>query len=202
MENIITTFQDNPRLGLLVPPTPIHSNYSTTSGNEWSNNYLHTKELAIKLNINVDINIDKPPISPLGTIFWYRSEALKTLFDANFQYEDFPKEPIQEPDGTITHAIERLYPFVAQQAGFYTGWVLSDTFAKLELTNLNKMLRDYNRLLIWKFGPNTRQKYLDIIANLDPSLILRVYRSLKRVIRKIGGEQGYNLVKNLWIRIK
>ena len=52
-----------------------------------------------------------------GTMFWYRPDALKPLFDLNLQYEDFPEEPIGV-GGTIPHAIERLPGFVVQNNGY------------------------------------------------------------------------------------
>jgi rhamnosyltransferase len=200
VENIITTFQDNPRLGLLVPPIPIHSHFFSVLGNEWQANWEYVQLLAKRLKILVDIDKAKPPISPLGGVYWYKSEALKILFNANFQYEDFPEEPIKETDGTIMHAIERVYQFAAQQAGFYTGWVIADTFAKMEITNLSKMLRDYNQLLIWKFGPNTRYKYMHLIAtsrNRGEASIILWKENMKRVLRKVLGRQVYGGLKRM-----
>lgn len=52
-----------------------------------------------------------------GTMFWYKPDALKPLFDLDLQYEDFPEEPIGV-GGTIAHAIERLPGFVVQNSGY------------------------------------------------------------------------------------
>ena len=54
---------------------------------------------------------------PGGTMFWARPEALKLLFDLGLDGNDYPDEPVPL-DGTILHAIERLLPFVARQAGY------------------------------------------------------------------------------------
>lgn len=40
------------------------------------------------------------------------------------------------------HALERCYPFVAQQAGYYSAWLMSDRFAAMMVTNQYKTLRD------------------------------------------------------------
>ncbi len=45
---------------------------------------------------------------PQGTMFWCRTDMLKDLLAMNFTYEDFPQEPIP-PNGTIAHALERLF---------------------------------------------------------------------------------------------
>ena len=53
---------------------------------------------------------------PLGTMFWARPHALRPLLALNLAWEDYPIEPIAE-DGTLLHALERLLPFAARQAG-------------------------------------------------------------------------------------
>ncbi|MFD2881108.1 rhamnan synthesis F family protein [Paenibacillus rhizoplanae] len=55
----------------------------------------------------------------------------------------FPKEP-NNNDGTILHAIERIYPFVAQHEGYYPAWLMADSYARIEVTNLYYMLRTIN----------------------------------------------------------
>lgn len=52
-----------------------------------------------------------------GNMFWYRPQALKSLFDLNLQFSDFPVEPIGV-GGTVAHAIERLPAFVCQATGY------------------------------------------------------------------------------------
>lgn len=52
-----------------------------------------------------------------GTMFWYNPKALKSLFDLNLSYEDFPEEPIGV-GGTIAHAIERLPVYVCHESGY------------------------------------------------------------------------------------
>lgn len=144
VNNVIKTFEDNPRLGLLTPAPPVHAEYFPTMGNEWSVNFKNTKKLAKKLDIHVPMSPDLPPISALGCFFWYRPKAMKKLYDRNFSFEDFPEEPMKKTDGTILHAIERLYSFAVQDAGYYPAWCFSDSIASMEITNLYFMLRELN----------------------------------------------------------
>ncbi len=135
IENVIKTFEENPRLGMLAPPVPNHAHYYPTTGKgEWGDNYQVTKEWAQKLGFNVDIDNSKEPVAPLGSMFWVRTKALKGLFDHDWQYEEFPEEPI-ETDATVLHALERLYPFCVQSEGYYSGWLMADSFARIEITN-------------------------------------------------------------------
>jgi rhamnosyltransferase len=165
VENVVDVFEKNPRLGLLSPPPPGFADYYFTFGFAWGGNYPVTKKLADELNLNVPISQDKEPIAPLGTMFWFRPQALKILFDRDWDYSDFPKEP-NAKDGTLLHAIERIYPFVTQQAGYYPAWILVDTFAKLEVTNLNFMLGELNKKLFQIYGFNTHHGLIDTMNSL------------------------------------
>ena len=151
VNNVITTFANNPRLGLLMPPVPNHSafNYRVVDG--WSGNYERVVELAKKLDLSVDISRDKDPIAPLGTEFWFRPKAMKKLFDVNWKYTDFPEEP-NGCDGTILHAIERCYGFVCQDAGYYSAYGMIDSFAAIEFTNVNFMLKEACASINCMFG--------------------------------------------------
>ena len=54
---------------------------------------------------------------PSGSMFWARSAALKPLLDLRLSLEDFATEQGQV-DGTLAHAIERLFYIACEQAGF------------------------------------------------------------------------------------
>lgn len=145
--NVLNCFLDNPRLGLLVPPVPSHGDFFPTLGLEWSMNFENTEALARKLKIAVPMDGMKEPIAPLGTFFWFRPSAFKYLYDYDWKYEDFPKEP-NNIDGTLLHAVERIYPFAVQQAGYYPAMVMVDKFAGIEVNNLEYYVREYNRVLL------------------------------------------------------
>ena len=143
VENILYKFETNPRLGMIMPPPPNHGPWWNVLGCEWFSNLDNTVELAEKLNLNCSICWQREPISPLGTMFWFRPMALKKLFDYGWKYEDFPEEP-NENDGTLLHAVERVYGYVVQDSGHYCAWAMTDTFSRIELTNLYYMLRSAN----------------------------------------------------------
>ena len=109
----------------------------------WGPNFERTKTLLEKeLNLSVPIDESRAPIAPLGTMFWFRPAALKPLFDHDWQWEDFPPEP-NNIDGTILHAIERAYGYVAQASGYFCGWLFSDSFARIEITSLSHYVQDF-----------------------------------------------------------
>jgi hypothetical protein len=53
---------------------------------------------------------------PVGTMFWARVEALRPLFELGLAFEDYPTEPLPY-DGSVLHALERLFPLVAESRG-------------------------------------------------------------------------------------
>lgn len=144
VHNVLALFKKNERAGLLMPPPPNHAEYYITMGLEWGINYENTKKLLSDLGIVAPINERKEPISALGSYFWARTDAIKPVFDAKtWTYDDFPEEPIAD-DGTFMHALERVYPFAAQSRGYYAGWIFKDSFAAMEITNLNHMVHELN----------------------------------------------------------
>lgn len=183
VENLIGIFENNPRLGMLVPPPPGFADYYFTYGFPWGANYKVTKELADNLGLKVQMSQEKDPIAPLGTMFWFRPKALKLLFDRGWDYADFPKEPNTQ-DGTLLHAIERVYPFVSQQAGYYSAWVLADTFVKLEITNMNFMLGELNKKAFKIYGFNSHYGLISTMQStiMDGSAKTNIDTALKALL--------------------
>lgn len=166
VSNVLSVMDENPRIGLLTPPPPNHGDYYITLGLEWSNNYENTVALAKELGINVNMNQNKEPIAPLGGFFWARTSALKPLFSKKWEYDDFICSKGQA-DGTLAHAIERIYPFSVQAAGYYPAWIMSDMGAATEITNLNYMLHALNDVIFFKGQGAGR--LLDVVQNIDKS---------------------------------
>lgn len=163
VQNILSLFDRQPHLGILCPPTPNHSDYYGGLGCEWGPNFDNTEKLMERLGISCPMSRDKEPVAPLGTMFWFRPAALEKLTSFGWRYEDFPKEP-NAVDGTFLHAVERVYPFVAQAAGYFSAWVVSDDYARTELTNLTYMLRGINTRAVQLFG---YKDYTGLVLTMD-----------------------------------
>ncbi len=147
VNNIIRLFYENPRLGILSPPPPHHGDYFFTLGLDWGANYTQTKLLSDRLGFQAPIAPDKMPIAPLGTCFWFRGRALKPLADHHWNYSEFPPEP-NNPDGTLLHAIERIYSYASVEAGLYPAFLLSDRYAGTEYSSMRHYVREFNKLCI------------------------------------------------------
>ncbi len=168
VQNVLQTFADNPRLGILSPTPPFHASIYQTLGREWILNYENTVALAKEHGITVPIEDDKPPLAPLGTMFWFRGKALAHLCEKNLSYDDFPPEP-NNLNGTVLHAYERLYPYAAQNAGYFPGHLLSHPYGVLQLNAQYHMLVGLNRRILDKVGLK-HEKYSEVIGTLDKHL--------------------------------
>ena len=151
IQNILNLFQQNENIGLLVPPEPIGEYFNAWyMNNGWGRNYEKTKKLAEELKLVCDIDAALPPIT-LGTAFWCKVDALKKLFERNWKYDDFDEEPLAI-DGTISHAIERIFAYVAQDAGYDTGTIMTTSYAAHQMNFLQHSMESAGKLLKEELG--------------------------------------------------
>lgn len=159
--NVISILKRNKKIGILVPPIPYtkHLNYGYV--NTWGLNFENTKKLANDLLLKSDLDDSKPPIT-LGTVFWAKRSSIEKLLCYQWNYMDFKQEPMED-DGTISHAVERIFPFVAQDAGFYTGWVMTDEFAQRQMEKQYHIIMNTYDLLKRFYG-------ISLISQVDECL--------------------------------
>ena len=146
VHNILGLFSRNPRIGLLMPPPPIFSNWdSCIVGNEWAGNRKWAKELYRRLDLHVPF--DEHPDAPYGSMFWVRGKAMAPFYRYSWSIEDFPEEPLRVADGTILHALERMYPMIVQEAGFFSGWIMPSSEAGINYDNIYFSLQQREAVL-------------------------------------------------------
>ena len=138
-------FHINNKIGLLMPPEPIgkviRSFYSTT----WGDNFENTEKLLNQLNNRCELSRTKGP-SALSTVFWARRVALEKLLDISWKYEDFPDEPMPI-DGTMSHAIERAFEYIVEDAGYSVNTIMTDQYAAGLLEEMQADMRAMFELL-------------------------------------------------------
>ncbi|MCI8770641.1 MAG: hypothetical protein HFH73_05745 [Lachnospiraceae bacterium] len=134
---VLALLKHEKRLGYLTVPAPYHSFYYETVAKAWAKSYEVTKDLAEKLQLDVEISDQFQPFA-LGNAFWCKTDALKDIVHYEFQTDDFSEEPMPR-DGTVSHALERIMIFAAQNAGYYSGIIENAEYAGRELSNKNYM---------------------------------------------------------------
>lgn len=198
VSNVLELFATEPRLGLLTPPQPNHAEYFPGYGFNWGKNFTNTEKLLQDLQIKVPLTVEKEAIAPLGTMFWFRPAALRPLFDYDWDWDNFPPEP-NNIDGTLLHAVERAYGYVAQSSGYFTAWLYSDRFAEVELTNLEfytrKMIKGISPNVI-SDNPGTFFNSIQIIGSIRLTLLKVAWKIVPRPFRPLA-KKTYRSLKKL-----
>lgn len=165
VDNVMDIFAKNPQVGLLVPPEPIGADIHTWYINTWFSNFEPTVTLADKLNLDCEISCENAPIT-IGTVFWTRSPALKKLLETEWRYEDFPPEPMPV-DGTLGHAVERVLAYVAQDAGYDTGTIMTAPYAEKQLAMAQEHMYKTYRILDRHWGVGSLRDLRRMDANYN-----------------------------------
>lgn len=90
---------------------------------KWGANYNATRKLLARM----EIEIDKTNLLefPSGSMFWSRSKAIEPILKLNMNLEEFSEEAGQV-DGTLAHAVERSFLYMAESVGFQWAKVSTD----------------------------------------------------------------------------
>ncbi len=109
LDRIITAMSEAPDLGIVFPDDP------GIVG--WTKNRRQAEDLATRMGLG---QLPEKIDFPVGTMFWARSAVLKKFVDMNLGWEDYPAEPLPI-DGSMLHAIERMFGVVPAEIGMQTG---------------------------------------------------------------------------------
>lgn len=212
IENVRSLFAKEERLGIAVPPSPTHSTFYKEVGGEWGirENLPHVRELLDSMGLNVPLRSDKPPVFPKGSVFWFRCNALRPLFEKEWRIEDFPDEPHEFDSGTIFEMVERAYPLVAQAMGYYPTVILTPEYASCELTHMTYETQQYFRLTA-QLKPRSvrsstseiqRRRFLALVKSSDNGTSAESARgkwreTLKKLIRALLPIGLWNLLRKM-----
>ncbi|WP_269901136.1 rhamnan synthesis F family protein [Paenalcaligenes faecalis] len=109
---IVSAMQKDPELGMVFPDDP--------NVLDWGEN----REYADLLMEYMGLDAQQLPTTyfkfPVGTMFWIRAAALAPLVELGFDWDDYPAEPLIQ-DGSILHALERLFGIMPKLVGLKTG---------------------------------------------------------------------------------
>lgn len=112
---ILGIFQADAKLGLVYPE-------SFASVPLWSHTWLSNGPVceALARRLGVTLDAQRYIDFPAGSMFWARVDALRPLYELDFPLSAFPPEQGQV-DGTLQHAVERLFGVITRHQGFRLG---------------------------------------------------------------------------------
>ncbi|MBU2977233.1 rhamnan synthesis F family protein [Alteromonas sp. C1M14] len=111
VKSVLRLFDEHKELGTYYPS----SFWMMPSWvNHWTCNKPHAEGFVNDWGL--DINDDFVNY-PVGGMFWARPKAIKPILNKNYQYDDFPAEPLPN-DGSWLHALERVIGLLAEKQGF------------------------------------------------------------------------------------
>jgi lipopolysaccharide biosynthesis protein len=111
VESILAVFEAEPETGMLFPQ---HLE-AVRNWTGWEGNFRIAKRLTRHWGVRLKRR-DKLDF-PSGSMFWARPAALQPIISLGLRANDFPVEPLMN-DGTICHAIERLFALSTEHAGY------------------------------------------------------------------------------------
>ena len=112
VSEILNLFETNGQLGIVMPENmDFVQNFI-----EWGSNQDIARTLMQRIHCEIELP-DDPIMFPAGDMFWMRTKAVSNLFDTS-RFEDLVPEEAGQIDGTLMHAVERSWLYVAESNGY------------------------------------------------------------------------------------
>jgi glycosyltransferase involved in cell wall biosynthesis/ubiquinone/menaquinone biosynthesis C-methylase UbiE len=105
LDSILCSMVADPGIGIVFPDDP-----HVVS---WTKNRKHAEALADRMNY---ADLPEEVNFPIGSMFWIRSSVLSKFVGLGLAWDDFAPEPLPV-DGTMIHAIERLFGVIPGKMG-------------------------------------------------------------------------------------
>jgi glycosyltransferase involved in cell wall biosynthesis len=105
LDSIIAAVTSDPTIGIVFPDDP--------NVMSWTQNQKYANKLSRSMNLG---DLPEHFNFPIGSMFWIRSSVLSKFVALDLTWDDYPAEPLPI-DGTILHAIERLFGVVPMMQG-------------------------------------------------------------------------------------
>ena len=176
VDELYDWFATDPQLGIVVPPV-IHM-YYPTMGHAWLGNRGLAERLADRLGLSVPFD-DNTPVAPYGSMFVARREVLAPWLSLGLTWEDFP-DGTGYVDGTLAHAVERMFCYVAAGTGRYTGTALGAAAGGIEYGFL-----EYKLQAVGSRMPAYAIDQVGYLAGRRPSWRSELARRLPAVARRL-----------------
>lgn len=150
INNVIRMFEQEPRLGLVVPPPPKNERYYRLVNESWKSCYKNVRRFLKEMDQCVPIDPQKSPLIPYGLTFWVRPKAILPLLEKDWRFEDFEKE--NNGKRIVSEILKHSLSLVAQAQGFYSTTIMTPAYAEGELTRMTETAHSYIDLTLQYVG--------------------------------------------------
>ncbi len=151
VNNVIASFEENERLGMLVPPVPNHGILFEKQADGWQNSFEEVSRFLNNNGTHVSCKKQEAPQAPFGGSFWLRTKAFPRLSGKSVDVRD--------------NIFRMALVYLVQEQGYYSGICYNNEFAAIETTNLDYVMRELNKAVFEKYGPNFHNVVVNRIRN-------------------------------------
>jgi FMN phosphatase YigB (HAD superfamily) len=143
---ILGMFQAMPHLGMIYPE-------SFASVPWWAHTWLSNAECARELGNRLGIGIDPTAYLdyPAGSMFWARTDALRSLYELELSLDAFPPERGQT-DGTTQHVVERMLGLIVRHRNMVLGILPADGSTSLRSEGERNWMSYFSAPVTHKIG--------------------------------------------------
>lgn len=145
--NILREFECDGCLGMLSVPEPFWGEFISIIENGWESSFCDTDMLAERLNLTCRPIRCYPPIA-IGTAFWAKTDAILPVLNEVFTTGEFPEDGV----GSLSYAVERIFPYAVQSRGYYTGIAETKSFCVFKISYLQNLVMRTEKLLRRRFN--------------------------------------------------
>lgn len=171
VQNILGLFKREPWVGIAMPPA-VHIGYPTL-GHGWFMNRERALTIARYLDFKIPLD-HETPIATYGSMFWFRPESLKKLFEYKWTWSDFDEK--HYGDGDLPHVLERLLTYCAQDAGYLSKCVMTPAQVAKNYVKLEYKLQAISSC--FPTGDLREQMKIARTARFTSGVIISIKRSL------------------------
>ena len=154
--NVLDIFENENRIGLMVPPLPVYGNYFENLGDGYAGHFGEAVKLARELGVSFPVSDKNPPAYSLGGGFWAKSEVLKAAAEKLSGHG--------EADELL---MKIVLPYLFQAEGCLTATLTGSRYAGTYATNLDYAMRENNKVVFERFGPDYFWSEIDKINKRD-----------------------------------
>lgn len=143
VDDVLYLMESDPAVGIVYPETFA----AIKPFMVWGSDKKNAERLAEKMGVEIKMELvhgKDQVIFPAGDMFWAKTDAVRQILGHAFAEEDIPEEKGQT-DGTIMHAVERLWSYTAAFNGYRT--VQTETLMLIRTSDTSEVYEEYQRLV-------------------------------------------------------